>query len=137
MKRILRVFKPGNMLLLASFAALLAISTSCRKEPLPVAEATSPTKNLSAASDFNWKTTKEITLSVIGMKDVNPSIANTLNVNSVNGVNFYKCLLSMSQDYTFKFEVPATESSLILVYGSKTQTVAITSSSITFDYITQ
>jgi len=42
----------------------------------------------------------------------------------------------MNSDYTFKFVVPTTETSVTLVYGKKTYTAALTSSVLSFNYVT-
>jgi len=111
--------------------------SSCKKDLPPAPEKLGNTTDLNVSADFDWKTSREITLNVIGLKEVNPIIANTLYVNSSAGVTYYKDLLTMNKDYTIKFAVPSTETSLMLKYGTKTLTLPITSNSLTFDYITQ
>ena len=97
-----------------------------------------PTKDMVVSSSFDWKTSKEITLNVIGMKDVNSNVSNTLYVKSSNGnLVYYKDMIIMHNDYTLKFAVPTTETKVILVYGSKTATIDLLSNTITFDYIIQ
>ena len=112
--------------------------SSCKKD-LPTApeKLGNNTTDLNVSADFDWKTSREITLNVVGLKEVNPIIANTLYVNSPAGETYYKDLLTMNKDYTIKFAVPSTETSLVLNYGTKTLTLPITSNSLTFDYITQ
>jgi hypothetical protein len=109
--------------------------SSCRKELQIDPNQPKTIKNLKVAPDFDWKTSREITLNIVGLKEVNPNIANTLYVNSLNGATFYKDLLTMHKDYTIKFGVPSTETSLVLKYGSKVKTVQISSNTIIFDYI--
>ncbi len=112
--------------------------SSCQKDVPPAPDTTAgTTTELKVAADFDWKTSREITLNVIGLKEVNPAINNTFYVNSSAGVTYYKDLLTMNQDYTIKFAVPSTETTLVFNYGSKTKTVEITSSSLTYDYITE
>ena len=104
---------------------IMILFTSCRKDFNVVPDITPKnTKDLVVNSNFDWKTSKEITLNVIGMKDVNPQISNTLYVESSNGGTvYYKDLLFMNKDYTLKFAIPSTETKVILVYGSKTKII--------------
>lgn len=95
----------------------------------------SSTKDLIVQSNFNWKTSKEITLDVIGLKEVNPTISNTLYIKSSIGDTIYKDLLIMNTDYIIKFVVPSTETKVVLIYGSKTKTIDLLSNVISFDYI--
>lgn len=110
---------------------------SCKKSdvtPQPSPQ-TTPTKDMVVNSTFDWKTSKEITLNVIGMKDVNPNVSNTLIVKSSNGdMVYYKEMLVMHNDYTLKFAVPTTETKVNLVYGSKTATIDLVSNTITYNY---
>jgi len=87
-------------------------------------------------STFDWKTSKEITLNIIGLKKVNPQIINILSVKSfVGDTTYYKDFLKMNTDYVIKFNVPSTENKVIIIYGSKTKTIDLLSNEITFDYI--
>ena len=109
--------------------------SSCKKDSETVPTQPESTKDIEAPAGFDWKTSREITLNVIGLKAVNPNISNTMYVNSPAGATYYKDLLTMNKDYTIKFAVPTTETSVVLKYGSKIKTIELTSSTITFDYI--
>lgn len=107
---------------------------SCKKENIdPVIV---PTVELEASDNFDWKTTKDITLEISGM-DVSSSINRTLYVKSSIGDTIYKELLFMNKDYTLVFTVPSTERSIDLEYGTKKQKIDLVSNVITFDYIVQ
>jgi hypothetical protein len=123
------------------FIAILFIVTlvSCQKDfnatpDTPIKS----TKDLKVSSTFDWKTSKEITLNIIGMKDINPEISNVLYVrSSIGDTTYYKDLLYMNSNYTIKFAVPTTETKVILIYGSKIVTIDLITNAITYDYITQ
>lgn len=122
------------------FLLLILIVTflaSCKKmDPVTPDTTSKTTKDLVINPTFDWKTSKEITLSIIGLKEVDSMIINTLYVkSSVGDTIYYKDLLIMNTDYIIKFSVPSTETKVILVYGSKTKTLDLLSNSITFDYI--
>lgn len=114
---------------------MIGIFISCKKTDDVIPENPKTTKDLVVNSNFDWKTSKDITLNVIGMKGVNPYICNTLYVKSPNGVIYYKDQLVMMNDYTIIFNIPQTEKNVILVYGSKQKTIDLVGNNITFDYI--
>lgn len=119
------------------FILLVATLVSCRKiDDVTPSDSPKPTKELNINSSFNWKTSKEVTLNVIGLKNVSPQIKNTLYIKSTIGdTTYYKDLLIMNTDYTIKFTVPSTETKVVLIYGSKSKTLDLLSNEITFDYI--
>jgi len=123
------------------FIAILFIVTlvSCQKDFNVTPDTTiKSTKDLKVSSTFDWKTSKEITLNIIGMTDINPKISNTLYVKSyVGDTTYYKNLLYMNSNYIIKFVVPTTETKVTLVYGSKTVTIDLVSNDITYNYIKQ
>lgn len=121
------------------FIVILLVITliSCKKVDVnPSDNSPKSTKELIVNSNFNWKTSKEITLNVIGLKSVNSQIQNTLYVkSSIGDTTYYNDILVMNTDYIIKFTVPTTETKIVLVYGSKTKTIDLLSNEITFDYI--
>jgi len=127
--------KKMKNLVLIMIIMMLSLLYSCKKDYNVTPDKTTiPTKDMVVSSTFDWKTSKEITLNVIGMKDINTNISNTLYVKSSNGNVYYKDMLIMHNDYTLKFAVPTTETKVILVYGSKTVTIYLLSNTITYNY---
>lgn len=127
--------KKMKNLILIMIIMSLSFLYSCKKDYNVTPDKTTiPTKDMVVSSNFDWKTSKEITLNVIGMKDVNPNISNTLYVKSSNGNVYYKDVLIMNNNYTLKFAVPTTENKVILIYGSKTATIDLLSNTITYNY---
>jgi len=111
---------------------------SCKKDLNVTPDKTTSTKDMVVNSTFDWKTSKQITLNVIGLKDINPNISNVLYIKSSNGDTiYYKDVLVMYNDYILKFAVPQTETKVILVYGSKTQIIDLLTNTIMFNYIIQ
>lgn len=96
------------------------------------------TTEVVAPSTFNWKTTKEITLNIVGMKDVSSDIKNTLYIKSSDEKTvYYSDMIKMNSDYVIKFAVPSTETKVVIIYGSRSQIVELLSNTITYDYIIQ
>lgn len=119
------------------FLLLLATLISCQKELNPdLIEHPKPTKELRVAATFDWKTTKSITLNILGFNGVN--VSNILCINSSDStIVYFKDWLNMGSDYMINFNVPSTETKVILTYGSKTQTIELSSNQITYDYISK
>lgn len=116
-------------------ALLVVLAASCHKDILKSLDQLKFTKNLIVPENFSWKTSKEITLNIVGLKKINPSISRTLYVNSPLGFQYYKDFLKMNTDYTVRFAVPSTETRIVLSFGSKIKTIDLTSNLVTFDYI--
>jgi len=121
------------------FALLLMDGTGCRKEltitvPAPVVE--NPLE-LTVSNNFDWKTTRDITLEVTGIT-VPVSIRNTLWVKSTDEEKVYlKNPLFMDQNYTLKFTIPAYETEVMITYGSIWKIVDATPEVIHFNYLSQ
>ena len=129
--------KKMKNLILIMIIMSLSFLYSCKKDYNVTPDKTTiPTKDMVVSSNFDWKTSKEITLNVIGMKDVNPSVSNIIYVKSfVNENSIYiKDLLNMNTNYTIKFVVPQKETKVILVYGTKTKIIDLLSNTISYDY---
>jgi|AntAceMinimDraft_7_1070363.scaffolds.fasta_scaffold00724_11 hypothetical protein len=91
------------------------------------------TKDLVVNSSFDWKTSKNIELSIFGEKDIN--VLNEFYVKSATGdTTYYNNMLNMGIDYTIKFNVLAIETKLMVTYGSIEKTLDLTSNTITFNY---
>lgn len=127
-------YKPVVFCLL--FLTALVVS-SCRKEVPPTPDKPATTIDLKVDPSFDWKTSKDITLNVIGLKGVSPSIGNSLIIRSSKGETIFRDYLMMDTDYSIKFTVPSTETEVLLVYGSISKSIALTSPTITFTYITE
>jgi len=118
------------------FILLIITLISCKKVDINPSDTPKPTKELIVNSNFDWKTSKEITLNIIGLKSVNSQILNILYVkSSIGDTTYYMDILVMNADYIIKFTVPTTETKIVLVYGSKTKTIDLLSNEIAFDYI--
>lgn len=119
-----------------SILLISVIFVSCKKNDNVVIEKPKSTKDLVANSTFDWKTTENISLNIIGMKEINPNIKNTLMIKSIYGdTTYYKDILYMNNDYVLNFVVPSIEKSIVIIYGSKIDTIDLTSNTINFDYI--
>lgn len=121
-----------------SLLIISSIMIACQKTEN--IEPTTPKNTIEvvAPSNFDWKTTKEVTLKIIGMKDINPNIKNQLYVKSSDEkIVYYNDIINMNFDYTIIFSVPSTETNIIIEYGSKSQRINLLTNDIIYDYIVQ
>ncbi|MDP4290094.1 MAG: hypothetical protein Q8908_03350 [Bacteroidota bacterium] len=120
-----------NLFFLSIVGAILILS-SCQKEadssllPTPSATATQPTSTgqLKVATVFNWKTFKDIQLTLTG------SANSIVEVTSPNQTVYQKVYLFKDKSYTMKLSVPAYETSVQLLYMGKAVTINLSSANI-------
>ena len=113
--------------------------SSCRKEavssmqPTSAAVATTATpitktEQLKVASDFNWKTVKDIQLSLTGTSN------SIVEVVSSNQTVYQRAYLSKDQTYTMTLSVPSYETSVHLLYMGKDVNVNLSSNNIVYKF---
>jgi hypothetical protein len=120
--------------------ALLGL-TSCKKDLLervtPTSQVATTTafKQMKANQNFNWKSSKEITLKIEGLKTIAP-VKGTFTVSSLdNKIVFYQALQSMSENVTTKFVVPNHIKEISISFGSIQKAYNTQSNSINFSYV--
>jgi len=127
-----------NLILLLVIGAIFTLS-SCRKEavssmqPTSAAVATTATpitktEQLKVASDFNWKTVKDIQLSLTGTSN------SIVEVVSSNQTVYQRAYLSKDQTYTMTLSVPSYETSVHLLYMGKDVNVNLSSNNIVYKF---
>lgn len=112
--------------------------SSCRKEAetssLPNSTATTaitqPTKTeqLKVTSDFNWKTFKDIQLTLTGNAN------SIVEVASTNQTVYQRAYLSKDLAYTMKLSVPSYETSVHLLYMGKDVNIPLSSGILTYKF---
>ena len=129
-----------NLILLIAIGVIFSLS-SCRKEtassmaPTQVTPATpatvqvTKTEQLKVASDFNWKTTKDILLTLTGTSN------SPVEVASANNTVYQRAYLSKDLAYTMKLTVPSYETSVHLLYMGKDVSVNLSSNNIVYKFI--
>lgn len=129
-----------NLIILIAIGVIFSLS-SCTKETAssmapPAAQVTTPpvaaqitkTDQLKVASDFNWKTTKEILLTLTGTSN------SLVEVASANNSVYERAYLSKDLAYTMKLTVPSYETSVHLLYLGKDVNVALNSNNIDYKF---
>lgn len=100
MKRIAIILSLGIVLFFAS----------CQKEVSPIPDPSNSMKEMQVSSGFDWKTTHDVTISLIGYANSTVEIANK------NGDLIQKAFLKKDEAYTVKLNLPVSFKSLQLRY---------------------
>jgi hypothetical protein len=106
--------------------------TSCQKENIsnapsqPVAQA--KTGQLKVASDFNWKTFKDVLITITGTSNT------IVQVVSSNKTVYQKAFLAKGQPYTMKLTVPSYETSVHILYLNQDVNLKLSSGNITYKF---
>jgi hypothetical protein len=126
-----------NLFLLIVIGAILTLS-SCRKETnssmlpnsttTPNATQITKTEQLKVASDFNWKTFKNVQLTLTGTAN------SIVEVAASDQTVYQRAYLSKDQAYTMKLSVPSYESSVHLLYMGKDVNVNLSSNNIVYKF---
>jgi hypothetical protein len=111
---------------------------SCKKESvssMAPAQVTPPqtvqitkTEQLKVASDFNWKTFKDIQLTLTGTYNSIVEVASTSNTV------YQRAYLSKDLAYTMKLSVPSYETSVHLLYMGKDININLSSNNIVYKF---
>ena len=93
------------------FIATIVVTTSCKKETTdPVTPDPETLDEMVFPSEFNWKTYKDITVSVTGYA------TSFLEVKSSEGAVYQKIVLQKNTPYSGNVTVPSYETEVHLVY---------------------
>jgi hypothetical protein len=126
-----------NLFLLLAIGIILSFA-SCKKESVSSmvpAQVTPPqtvqitkTEQLKVASDFNWKTFKDVQLTLTGTTN------NIVEVASSNNIVYQRAYLSKDLAYTMKLSVPSYETSVHLLYMGKDVNINLSSNNIAYKF---
>lgn len=124
-------------LLILSVLALVGLA-SCKKNletpSLKSEGQANAFKEIKTDENFSWKTTEEITLNVSPL-NTPVKIVNTLKVSSADGKTIYLSrLASMDEAITEKLNIPSSEKSVQVSFGSISKSFQTTVNRIEFDY---
>lgn len=121
--------------LLVSMALLMA---GCRKNVPTTDTGTSnidALSRLSAPEDFDWKTSRTVSLRVTGI-DLLAGTKNTLRVSDTLGTTvFHAVRLDMGDNYQTELLLPADLNAFRISFGTISKTVAVTAQQLEFNYI--
>ncbi len=105
--------KTRIILIVLGFATLFV---SCRKDRNIIENPSEPKvmEELKVPADFNWKTTKDFSLTLTS------PVAGIAEVTNSSGIAYQKAYLTAGQPYTMKLTLPAYEKAVKLRLGNAT-----------------
>lgn len=112
----------------------LLLGTSCKKDLVEQYELTKPktsttkTSDLKVSKDFDWKTTKEINLNLIGYAN------SPVTILDADGTIVQKAFLKTDQEYLAILSVPAYQNSVKLLYMGQEVTLELNQKNITYKF---
>jgi hypothetical protein len=111
------------------FFTLFLSFVSCRKD-IPIFQDETPKtmEELKVPSGFDWKTTKQVELTLTGSSN------GIVTVTSLNGTSYQKAFLSVNQAYTMKLTVPSYEKTVRLLFLGQQVTLELTGSSLSYNF---
>jgi len=112
------------------FSLILFLSlVSCRKDiPLDIDNSPETMEELQVPSSFDWKTTKDVQLTLTGNAN------GIVQVTSLNGVSYQKAFLSSNQAYIMKLTVPSYEKTVRLLFLGQQVTLELTANNLTYQF---
>lgn len=118
----------GVVLFLSSCRKEAEISTLPNSTAVPVTVQPTKTEQLKVTSDFNWKTFKDVQLTLTGTGN------SIVEVTSANKVVYQRAYLSKDLAYTMKLSVPAYETAVHLLYMGKNVTIPLSSGTLAYTF---
>jgi hypothetical protein len=112
----------------------LLLGTSCKKDLVEQYELTKPktsttkTSDLKVSKDFDWKTTKEINLNLIGYAN------SPVTILDADGTIVQKAFLKTDQEYLAILSVPAYQNNVKLLYMGQEVTLELNQKNITYKF---
>ncbi len=86
------------------------------------------TEELEVPQDFNWKTTRDMELTIKGQSD------GMLEIVSSKGTTYWKVFVTANQRSTFNFSIPSYETALQLKYNGQTADLKVTSNKLNYEF---
>lgn len=125
--------------LLSGIAIIIAASSCTKLKDTDYVPTASPKANnfkeIKVADNFNWSTTHNIELNVIGFASIKP-ISNTFIVSSENQKEIYFASNTlMSENFKANFDLPANVKKIRITYGSISKILDVNAKNINFDYL--
>lgn len=108
------------------FIGITLIITSCQKEAEPIIDPTSSVKEMQVSSSFDWKTTHDVSITLVGYANSTVEIANG------NGELIQKAFLKKDEAYTVKLNLPIANTSIQLRYMGQVINVNLEGNALTY-----
>ncbi len=118
-----------NRIILLIFISGVLVLTSCKKDTAePIISEETSIEEIVFPSSFDWKTFKEIPVSVTGYAN------SIMKIVSDDGTVYQKVFLQMNETYSGKFTVPAYETTIHLIYMGQKISFELSNGSISHQF---
>ncbi|MDP3441234.1 MAG: hypothetical protein Q8T08_00095 [Ignavibacteria bacterium] len=108
---------------------LAIIMSSCKKDIDDTPKAPATMEELTVPATFDWKTMKDVQLTITGYTNGITEVTNTA------GVAYQKAYLTTNQPYVMKVTVPSYETKIQIKFMGQTKQFELSSSSITHEFV--
>ncbi len=102
--------------------------SSCKKTDQDEPKTPEKMEELTVPASFNWKTTKDFSLTL------NANASGIAEVNNTSGISYQKAYLSPGQAYTMNLTVPSYEKSVIVKFNGVQKTIELTTEVLTVQF---
>lgn len=119
-----------TIVFLITLLSVVALS-SCHKDPLTTPQPDEQIQNMSqlkVASDFNWKTTREVQVVVTGF------VNGLIEVSSAENALYHRAFLKQGQPLAMKLTLPSYEDKVFLNYMGQRIELKLTSNNLKYDF---
>lgn len=115
-------------LILLSLVALVVVLSSCKKDRFDEPKAPEKMEELTVPTSFDWKTTKDYSITLSASTNGIVEVANT------QSIAYQKAFLTPEQSYTMKLTVPSYETTIVLKHLGQTVTLQLSGSSLSHQF---
>ncbi len=116
---------------ISAILLIVVALSSCRKtmdEVTPDVPAPASMSELQVSPEFNWQTTRDVTLVVKGF------VNGLIEVTSAEKGVYHRAFLMQGQSHTLQFSVPAYEDAVLLNYMGQKVEMKLTGSKLTHEF---
>jgi hypothetical protein len=111
-----------------SLISMVFVFSSCKKDRFDEPKAPEKMEELTVPSNFDWKTTKDIQLTL------SANAAGIVEVSNSQGVVYQKAFLTPALPYTMKLTVPTYEKNVKIRFMGQEVLVELTGSNFNYSF---
>ncbi len=111
-----------------SLISLVFVFSSCKKDRFDEPKAPEKMEELAVPANFDWKTTKDIQLTL------SANASGIVEVTNSQGVAYQKAFLTPSLPYTLKLTVPTYEKNVKAKFLGQEQSIVLSGNNLTINF---
>jgi protein-disulfide isomerase len=114
--------------ILLSLVALVAVLSSCKKDRFDEPKAPQKMEELTVPASFDWKTTKNLQLTLTAIT------SGIVEITNNQGVAYQKAFLTPGQPYVMKLTVPTYEKNVKAKFMGQEQNIDLSSNNLIINF---